>query len=404
MAARPAGYRRPATAADRARAADRRADKLAAMHSQLRAGIAALRSGEDWRRWLRLAGRFPTYSAHNVMLIAAQRPDATRVCGYEGWRALGRQVRKGEKGIAILAPVLRADRDHDRGRDHDQGASRAGEPAPDPGAETAGGRRLAGFRPAYVFDVSQTDGDDLPEQPAPRLLAGAAPAGLWDALGALAAARGFTVERGDCGQANGYTHFGDRRIRVRADVDPAQAVKTLAHELGHVLIHDPAAFAGTTAGCRGTVEVEAESVAYLVAGDAGLDAAAYSFPYVAHWAGGVDGRRPEDVVTATADRVLHAARVIVDSWQPPATPTATAAAALTAGHAQAGRERSREVGRTAAHLQRAATVLAGDQAAAATQRAGAARGLRGRRRLLHRPARRQLRPRLPRGGGAWPPS
>ena len=182
-----------------------------------------------------------------------------------------------------------------------------------------------------------------------------------------AAARGFSVERGNCGQANGYTHFGDRRIRVRADVDPAQAVKTLAHELGHVLIHDPAAFAGTTAGCRGTVEVEAESVAYLVAGDAGLDAAAYSFPYVAHWAGGVDGRRPEDVVTATADRVLHATRVIVDSWQPPATPTAAAAAALTAGHAQAGRERSREVGRTAARLQRAATVLAGDQAAAATQ-------------------------------------
>jgi len=366
MAARPSGYRRPASAADRARAADRRADKLAAMHSQLHDGIAALRSGEDWRRWLRLARRFPTYSAHNVMLIAVQRPDATRVCGYEGWRALGRQVRKGEKGIAILAPVLRADRDQDRA------AGARGVPAADLGAETASARRVAGFRPAHVFDVSQTDGDDLPEQPAAQLLAGAAPDGLWDALAALAAARGFTVERGDCGDANGYTHFGNRLIRVRADVDPAQAGKTLAHELGHALIHDPAAFAGTTAGCRGSVEVEAESVAYLVAGDAGLDAAAYSFPYVAHWASGVDGRRPEQVVAATADRVLHAARIIVDSWQP-----AAAAAALTAGCAQAGVDRSREAGRAAAALQRAATALARDQAtSAATQRGDREQGLR----------------------------
>ncbi len=222
--------------------------------------------------------------------------------------------------------------------------------------------------------------------PPHRLLAGAAPDGLWDALATLAAARGFTVERGECGDANGYTHFGNRLIRVRADVDPAQAVKTLAHELGHALIHDPAAFAGTTAGCRGSVEVEAESVAYLVAGDAGLDAAAYSFPYVAHWAGGVDGRRPEQVVAATADRVLHAARIIVDSWQPAAA-AGTAAAALTAGR-RAGRGRPfprSRAGRRSTAARRGppspATRPPRPRRSAATG-AGAARGLRCRRRLL----------------------
>jgi hypothetical protein len=156
--------------------------------------------------------------------------------------------------------------------------------------------------------VTQTDGDPVPQQPLPKLLAGQAPAGLWDALAHLAEARGYTVQRGDCDGANGRTYFDTKTVRVRADVDDAQAVKTLAHELGHVLLHDN----GVTAlVCRGVVEVEAESVAFLVAAHHGLDTAGYTFPYVATWAERT-GEDPAKVVHATGQRVIAAAHQILE--------------------------------------------------------------------------------------------
>ena len=181
---------------------------------------------------------------------------------------------------------------------------------------------------AHVFDVSQTSGEPLPERPAPQLLAGQAPAGLWDALASEVTARGFTLERGPClnGMANGLTNYATRTVTVRADVDQAQAVKTLARELAHVLLHEPAGQASIADGapattgeppvssaehCRGRIEVEAESVAYLVTYTHGRDSGAYTFPYVAGWAGSLDAVTPETVVRATGERMLSAARVVL---------------------------------------------------------------------------------------------
>ena len=118
---------------------------------------------------------------------------------------------------------------------------------------------MVGVKPVSVFDVSQTDGDPLPEPPEAKLLTGQAPPGLWDALQAFVEAQSYSVSRGDCGEANGVTIFDTRQVRVRADVDDAQAVKTLAHEAGHVLLHAPER--RDNFSCRGVAEVEAESVA-----------------------------------------------------------------------------------------------------------------------------------------------
>ena len=191
---------------------------------------------------------------------------------------------------------------------------------------------------AHVFDVDQTSGEPLPERPVPQLLAGQAPLGLWEALAEQVTAHGFTLERGPCGTANGLTHYGARTVTVRDDVDDAQAVKTLAHELAHVLMHDPttqaaadpsAPPADTSAGhCRGRIEVETESVAYLITHTHGLDSSAYTFPYVAGWAGSVDAVTPETVVRATGQRVLTAARVVLTATEHlGAEPTAVADAA-----------------------------------------------------------------------------
>ena len=339
-------YKRPVTAAERERREQASADKLTALHEQLAEQVAALRTGDDWRRWLDVAHRFHSYSFNNTLLIYAQRPEATAVAGYQGWKALGRHVDKGERGIQVLAPVVRRPSKARGGtatRPNGVTPTRRPNAGPAPSGDDnlsgeEGRVRVTGYRVTHVWDVSQTSGEPLPEQPRPQLLSGQAPPGLWNSLTRLLTDRGFHVERGDCGPANGWTNYGTRTVRVRDDVDDAQAAKTLAHEAGHVLLHDPASLGErTTAHCRGTQEVEAESVAYLVAATHGLRTDDYTFAYVTGWAGRVDGTEPENVVRDTGQRVLDATRTVLAVTAPDRTPTADPS---LAARAQAGTERT----------------------------------------------------------------
>ena len=148
-----------------AAAAAERTDRLTLLHQQLTMAVDDLAHSDAWRRMLDVAARLPTYSPSNVLLIAVQRPEATRVAGFRAWKSLGRHVVKGEKGIAILAPCLY------RGQDTAEKQVRqmpSGE-ASVTGQETAQ-RELRGFRVVHVFDVAQTDGERLPDV-APDLLA-----------------------------------------------------------------------------------------------------------------------------------------------------------------------------------------------------------------------------------------
>jgi hypothetical protein len=262
-------------------------DRARQLHDQLETAVADLVSSDDWRRMLEVASRFHDYSPNNVLLILTQRPEATRVAGYRTWQRVGRQVRRGARGIAILAPIVTRRRPVDDSDDADH-------------PELA--RILRGFRIAHVFDISDTDGDPI-DDVRPVVVEGDAPAGLWVGLAAQIGAAGFTLERADCGTANGRTDFSARTVTVRPDLPDAQAAKTLAHELAHVLSHDGTEYA---AGCRGVVEVEAESVAYIVTAAAGLPAEGYSLPYVARWAAGDTA-----LVRATAERAIKCARCIL---------------------------------------------------------------------------------------------
>ena len=179
---------------------EQRAEKLAELHEQIADGVAALVDSDAWRAMLDTAAKFHTYSLGNVLLIALQAPQATRVAGFRTWKSLGRQVRKGERGIGILAPctyrpkaATSAAVDSASGPAKDE---RGGEAAP-----AAGGKQLRGFRVVHVFDVAQTDGDPLPDV-APALLTGQAPAGLWDDLAEQVTRHGYSLERGDCSGAD----------------------------------------------------------------------------------------------------------------------------------------------------------------------------------------------------------
>jgi antirestriction protein ArdC len=283
-----------------------RADAVAVLHQQVSDGVAGLVEGPAWRAMLDTAARFHCYSLGNLLLIAGQEPTATWVAGFRVWQGLGRQVRRGERGIGILAPcTYRTPAADPAGTTATPSPAGVVAAAGAPQDRAAGdrSREVRGFRRVHVFDVAQTDGDPLPDV-APVLLTGGAPAGLWEALAAQVTTHGYSLERGDCGQANGWCDPATRTVRIRSDVDEAQACKTLAHELGHLQCGHVTDLPSYRV-CRGRWEVEAESVAYIVAATAGLDTAGYSFAYLAHWAGG-----DLAVVRAAADTVVRAARVI----------------------------------------------------------------------------------------------
>jgi len=265
------------------------ADKAQELHDQLTESIEALVSSDDWVRTLETASKFHNYSFGNVMLITLQRPDASRVAGFKTWQSLGRQVRKGEKGIGILAPMV-----YKREVQTDSG-------------ETEEVRGVRGFRSVYVFDIAQTEGDDLDEI-RPEIVQGESPESLWDSLAAMIEAEGFSVELADPDTpgANGTTNYTDHTVKVRPDLPAAQRTKTLAHELGHVLLHDPSGIAASGME-RSRKEVEAESVAYIVCQASGMVTDDYSFPYVAIWAQG----NPEAVAN-TGTRVVTAAKRILE--------------------------------------------------------------------------------------------
>ena len=288
-------------------ATDKR-NKTAELLDDLHEGVKRLTDSDEWARYLDVAARFHDYSPNNRLLIWLQRPDATHVAGYKTWQSMGRQVQKGESGIAILAPRKGKCWECDgEGRIDGSACIKCG-----------GSGRFLYFTTAYVFDVSQTEGEPLPE--VAHRLHGAAPEGLLDALVSLIREEGFEfrVEVNDsCPSANGSTDWTDSTVRVNPDLSPLQTVKTTAHELAHVLLHDPES--DDRPADRGVVEVEAESVAYLVLRHAGLESDEYSFGYVAGWASG-----DHEVIESTAERVAAAADNIVERAE--VTETVTVAA------------------------------------------------------------------------------
>ena len=301
------GYRRPVSDADRAAAAEARQATLDKLHSQLSDGVLALNDPQAWQAWLKFASRFHKYSFGNSLLIMAQDPQATHVAGYQAFKAMGRQVRRGETGIKVLAPITRREPRLDD----------AGQPVRDDQGHVLHRTHVVATKPVTVFDIRQTDGPPLPDPKIGEaaLLTGQAPVGLWERLQGLLEERGFNVRRGvDLGGPNGYTDFSRRLVMVRDDVDDAQAVKTLAHEAGHVFLHPDQ----QGRECRGILEVEAESVAYMITSAHGLDSSQYTFNYVAGWAlnAVTEDRDLADILRSTGQRVIGAADLILQDTQP----------------------------------------------------------------------------------------
>ncbi len=307
--------------------AERSAERVAAAQATLAESVSTLVTGDDWMAYLAFQASLHSYSPNNVMLIASQHAQAfmegrvpdpvpSFVAGFNTWKALGRTVDKGQRGYAVFAPVTgrrRTAADED-GHIRSMGPKEALRPGDTEERRVA----LYGFKVEHVFEVGQTSGRPIPDVPRPQLLIGEAPEGLGTAVMALIESRGFTVDTvpdaGTINGANGQTNWASKSVVVRADMDDAAMVKTLIHEAGHCLLHadPPGRYLP-----RPLKEVEAESVAFVVAAAHGMPTDDYTFPYVAGWAAGDD---PVKAIQATQARVGRAARSIIEASPAPHVP------------------------------------------------------------------------------------
>jgi antirestriction protein ArdC len=240
-------------------------------------GIQAeeLRSSEGWVAWLNFARRFRHYSLGNQLLVQAQCPNATFVAGFRTWQSFGRFVKKGERGIAILAPMVRRAKDDEM-------------------PNVSDGKVLMGFRVAYVFDIHQTEGEEVPVVPNPDTYV--PDEALLEQL-ILAARRADirveTVSEAPAGVL-GWWSGVDQTITLVDNQDLASKTCTLLHELAHAF----------DAACldpredRAERELVAESAAYLVGTEMGIEMREQSAHYVMTW--GATGER----LLELADEVL----------------------------------------------------------------------------------------------------
>ncbi len=230
---------------------------------KLERGFQRVQESAEYRSYLDTVSRFHKYSMSNTMLIWVQRPSATHVAGFHTWLSLGRHVRKGEKGIRIFAPMP-----------YRRTVSTVDEETGIAEEEEFNGLR---FRAVSVFDISQTDGDDLPEPPV--ILLSGDDTSLWQSLSMIAHSERLAIDRrpgrGGAHEANGWYDRTGREIWIDPGLEPVMAGKTLCHEIAHHYAEH--------IDTRQEHETIAESVAYIVLGHFGIDAGDYSFGYLACW-------------------------------------------------------------------------------------------------------------------------
>jgi len=221
----------------------------------------ALEQGQSQtlRAYLQVMSRFHRYSWGNCLLIYSQRPEATHVAGFRAWLKLQRHIRKGEKGIVILAPMV----GRKRGA-HEELAE-------------DGQTRLFGFRAAHVFDISQTEGEPLPEFATVK----GDPGAYTNRLREFVAENGIALEFSErIAPAKGMS--SGSRITLIPHLDAAETFSVLVHEVAHELLHRGERRVETTTTVR---ETEAEAVAFVVSSAIGLDTNTASRDYIQLYSG-----------------------------------------------------------------------------------------------------------------------
>ena len=290
--------------------ADKPAEKLKEITDRLEQGITELFDSERYKEYLQVMSKFHNYSFNNTLLIAMQKPDASLIAGFNAWKNnFGRNVMRGEKGIRILAPSPYKIRQEVEKKDPQTGKTVIGKDGK-PVTETKE-IQIPAYKVVAVFDVSQTEGRELPSISANELTGDVEQ--YEDFFAALEKTSpvpmGFEKIEGT---AHGYYHLEEKRIAIDEGMSELQNLKTAIHEIAHAKLHDidlnaPQEEQGDRPDRR-TREVQAESIAYTVCQHYGLDTSDYSFGYVAGWSSGrelAELKSSLETIRATAAEIIN---------------------------------------------------------------------------------------------------
>ncbi len=282
--------------------------KVKEITDKLEEGLKELFESEKYKNYLSTMSKFHNYSFNNTLLIALQRPDASLVAGYQAWQKnFNRHVKRGEKGIRILAPApykIKEERDKLDPVTGEVMLDKDGMPQTEE-VEV----KIPAFRAVSVFDVSQTDGEPLPELETKELLSTVE--GYEDFIKAVTyvapAPIGFEDIPGD---SKGYFNIEENRIAVQEGMSESQTLKTMVHETAHSMLHNKEVNREdilAPAKDRNTKEIEAESIAFTVCRHFGIDTSEYSFSYIAGWSSGRDMKELKsslDTIRRTASELI----------------------------------------------------------------------------------------------------
>ena len=273
---------------------------------KLEQGLQNLFNSDSYRNYLSTMSKFHNYSFNNTLLIAMQKPDATLVAGFKAWhKNFDRHVKKGEKGIRILAPApykIKEERDKIDPVTQELLLDKDGNPQKEEVEIT-----IPAFRAVSVFDVAQTDGNPIPELAAKELLSDVE--GYQDMIRAVEAISPVPIELEEiAGDSKGYYDREAKRIAVQENMSESQTLKTMIHEVAHSKLHSKEVEQDEQMKKdRNTKEVEAESIAYTVCQHFGIDTSDYSFGYIAGWSSGRDTkelRSSMDTIRRTASELI----------------------------------------------------------------------------------------------------
>ena len=287
------------------------AEKLKEITDRLEQGITELFESERYKEYLRVMSKFHNYSFNNTLLIAMQKPDASLVAGFSAWKNnFGRNVMKGQKGIKIIAPSpYKVKQEMKKIDPHTQQPiiGKDGKPVTEEKEIT-----IPAYKVVSVFDVSQTEGKELPDIAVDELTGDVER--YRDFFAALEKTSPVPIGFEQIpGSSHGYYHLEDKRIAIQEGMSELQTLKTAIHEIAHAKLHDIDLNAPENEqqprATRRTREVEAESVAYTVCQHYGLDTSDYSFGYVAGWSSG----RELSELKSSLETIRSAAAEIINS-------------------------------------------------------------------------------------------
>ena len=270
----------------------------------LESGVSDFFTSEKYGEYLKTMTKFHRYSFNNTLLIAMQRPEATLVTGYRNWQSMGRQVKKGEKGITILAPAPKKQKKAQALYDQNQM----------PVLDEQGNQKyeevevvIPRFKATTVFDIDQTEGEPIQTIAPEELTEAVQDFDLF--IQAITDISPVPIRFDEIeGSAKGYYDNANKEIVIRKGMSESQTIKTAIHECGHAMLHDrDLMLASGIKKDRETKEVEAESVAYSVCSAFQIETSDYSFPYIAGWSSGRDMkelRSSMDTIRQTAGKMV----------------------------------------------------------------------------------------------------